>query len=644
MTASDKELFEFDSFRLDPAEHLLLRDGEPVPLEPKVFETLLVLIRQGRLVGKEELMQAVWPDSFVEESNLTRNISVLRKALNRTDGGPQYIETVPKRGYRFVGEVRAPADERVDLIVQSARVSVVVEEEESGENTTGQEPGAAIERRQSFGKLKRHKFFVALTLALLMTAVAAAVYFSSFSGSGQGIDSLAVLPFINVSADPDTEYLSDGITDSVINSLSQLPRLKVMSRNSVFHYKGRELDAQAAGNQLGVRAVLTGRVELHGDSLSISTELVDARDNSHLWGEQYTYKPSEILVVQEKISRDISEKLRLRLSGAEQSRVTRRYTENPEAYQLYLKGRYFWLKFTPSDHERAADYFNQAIVKDSKYAQAYTGLADTFIASAGNGWIAPSYAYPKAKVAVNKALELDETLAEAHATLGALTIFYDYDWAVAEREFKRGIELNPNFSGSYEIYSQLLMATGRLDEALAMARRGLEVDPLSVLINDDMSYAYYYARRYDEGIAQYQKSLEMDPNDTLALLGLGAIYEQKGMYDEAIGAYQKMINASERTSGNLGVLGHAYAASGRRGEALRILEELKEMSKQKYVSPYDLAVLYTGLDEKDLAIEQLQKEYQERGSGLFIDLKVEPLFDPLRSDPRFADLLRTMGL
>lgn len=240
MTGPDKELFEFDSFRLDPAEHLLLRDGEPVPLEPKVFETLLVLIRQGRLVGKEELMQAVWPDSFVEESNLTRNISVLRKALNRTDGGPQYIETVPKRGYRFVGEVRVLADERADLVVQSARVSVVVEEEESdeetkgeGEFTTEQEHGAATRwKQESFGKIKRHKVSVALTLALSMAAVAAAVYLNPLGGGGQAIDSLAVLPFVNVDGNPDTEYLTDGITDSLINSLSQLPRLKINEKDS----------------------------------------------------------------------------------------------------------------------------------------------------------------------------------------------------------------------------------------------------------------------------------------------------------------------------------------------------------------------------------------------------------------------------
>jgi tetratricopeptide (TPR) repeat protein len=348
--------------------------------------------------------------------------------------------------------------------------------------------------------------------------------------------------------------------------------------------------------------------------------------------------------VQTDIVKEISTTLRLKLSGAEQKRVTKRYTDNPEAYHLYLKGRYFWLKFTPADHQRAAEYFNQAIARDPNYALAYAGLADTYIASAGNGWIAPSEAYPKAKAAAKKALELDETLQEAHLTFGALTIFYDYDWAAAEREFKRSIELNPNYAGSYEIYSQLLAATGRLDEALAMTRRGLEVEPLSVLINDDMSYAYYFARRYDEGIKQYQKSLEMDPNDTIALLGIGAIYEQKGMYDEAIAVYQKAINLSERTTGILGVLGHAYAASGRRAEALKILAELSEMSRQKYVSPFDLAVLYTGLGEKDRAIEQLQKQYQERGSGLFIDLKVEPLFDPLRSDPRFADLLRSMGL
>jgi serine/threonine-protein kinase len=591
----------------------------------------------------------------------------------------RYSREVPAEMERIVSKLlRKDREERYqsakDLLIDLRRLKQRVEFEAELARSTGpydqtqttatitksSGPGTALESSGPTGEsvamrqtaaispAKRQKRTVGLILVLLVAAIGGMIYliFESklFGSDRHAIESIAVLPFVNASSDAENEYLSDGITESLINSLSQVPNLKVRPRNSVLRFKGPDTDAKAAGTVLGVSAVLTGRVTQRGQDLIISAALIDVRDNSNLWGEQYSRRLSDLVTVQAEIVKQIFGTLRVRLPGAEQSRVTKRYTENPEANRLYLQGRFFWLKFNPADHQRAADYFNQAIANDPNYALAYAGLADTYIASAANAWIAPSDAYPKAKAAARKALDLGETLPEAHLTWGVLSMFYDYDWAAAEREYKRGIELNPNYPGSYEIYTQLLGATGRLDEALEMAKRGLNADPLSVLINDDMSYVYYYLRRYDEGIKQYQKSLEMDPNDTFALLGLGAIYEQKGMYDEAIAAYQKSINLTERTTGALGVLGHAYAASGRRAEALKILAELNEMSRQKYVSPFDLAVLYTGLGEKDRAIEQLQKQYQERGSGLFIDLKVEPLFDPLRSDPRFGDILQRMGL
>jgi len=510
--------------------------------------------------------------------------------------------------------------------------------------------GGVVRQTASAGYLtrqvKRHKRAIALVLILIVSAVAGLIYFgfgSKFAGSGrQPIESIAVLPFVNASSDAENEYLSDGITESLINSLSQLPDLRVMSRNSVFRFKGPETDAKTAGNALGVSAVLTGRVTQRGQDLIISTELIDVRDNASLWGEHYSRRLSDLLAVQSDIAKEISSTLRLKLSGAELSRVTKRYTENPEAYQLYLRGRFFWMKFTPADHQRAADYFNQAIAKDPTYAQAYTGLADTYDSSGSLGWIAPSDAFRKARVAAKKALDLDETLAEAHATWGAHIMFVDLDWAGAEREFKRALELNPNYSTTYGLYSILLSATGQFDEGIKMAKRGLEVDPLSLGLSHDVGQAYYLARRYDEALKQMQKSIEIDPNHVGVNIILGAVYVQQGRYDEAIAAYQVVINAYARTPLILGLLGHAYAASGRRGEALKILDELKEMSRHTYVSPYDLAVLYTGLGEEDRAIEQLNEAYEERAGGIS-DLKVEPLFDPLRSAPRFADLVRRLG-
>jgi TolB-like protein/DNA-binding winged helix-turn-helix (wHTH) protein/Flp pilus assembly protein TadD len=645
MTLPDKELFEFDSFRVDPAEHLLLRDGEPVPLEPKVFETLLVLIRQGRLVGKEELMQAVWPDSFVEESNLTRNISILRKALNRSDGGPQYIETVPKVGYRFVGEVRAPASERAELIVQTSRVSVVVEEGEGSDIATAQGHGTATSwRQQSLGKTKPYRVSVMLTLALLMAGITAAVYFSSIFGSRQAIDSIAVLPFVNESGDPNTEYLTDGITDSLLNSLSQLPRLKIMSRNSVFRYKGRESDAQAAGKELGVRAVLTGRVATRGDGLSINTELVDARDNSHLWGGHYDRRLSELPALHAEIARDISEKLRLGLSGEDQQRVTKRNTESAEAYDLYLKGRFYLNALTPEGDKRSLEYFQRAIDKDPGFGAPYAALAEYYAGVAyavSTSSIPPKEAYSKAKEAALRAVEIDDTLAEAHTSLGIIAMLHEWDWSGAEREFKRAIALTPNYVNAHHWYSHYLIYTGRFAESLAESQRALALDPLDVAMNFHLGFHYFNARQYDEAIAQLRKVLEMDPKFSEAHVILGLVYDQVGLHNEAVTELQQGVSLGG--TDHRANIAYLYAGAGKRDEAKKLLDLLKEESKIKYVSPFNIALIYEGLGDRDQAFAWLEKAYAERDSNI-VNLKVDPQVESLHSDARFADLLRRIGL
>ncbi len=494
-------------------------------------------------------------------------------------------------------------------------------------------------------EIKQHKLSFAIGLVVFLLALIGLGYwfFATRSANNPQIESIAVMPFVNESGSVDVEYLSDGMTETLINSLSQLPRLSVKARSSVFHYKGKTVVPQTIGNELSVQAILNGRVIQRGENLTLSLELVDAKTGNQIWGEQYNRKMTELVSLQSEIARDVSNKLKTRLSGADEQRLTKNYTENTEAYQLYLKGRYFWNKFTPADHQKAAEYFNQAIARDPSYALAYVGLADTYGASATNSWIPPKESYLKAKAAVKKALEIDDTLAEAHVTMGALIMFSDFDWEAAEREYKRAIELNPNYELTYELYSYLLSALGRPDEAVAMAQRGLELNPLSANLSGDVAMAYYNARQYDQAIKQIQMTLEIEPNRYFAHFQLGNVYEQKGMYEEAIAEYQKAISLSERTSQNLGCLGHTYAASGKTNEAIKILNEMKEMSKQKYVSPYDLAILYTGLGEKDKAIEQLNHAYEEQ-SGWIIYLKVEPLFNPLRSDSRFTDLIRRVGL
>lgn len=462
-------------------------------------------------------------------------------------------------------------------------------------------------------------------------------------GSGGEIESLAVLPFVNAGGNADAEYLSDGMTESLINSLSQLSNLSVKARSTVFRYKGKDETPQQVGKELAVQAVLTGRVVERADALALSLELVDARNGNQIWGQQYNRKAADLMTLQGDIARDVANKLRASLTGAEQNQVARTYTANPQAYQLYLKGRFFWNKFTPATHAKAADLFNQALALDPDYALAYAGLADTYASGATNGWSSPREGYSRARTAVAKALAIDDSLAEAHASAGAVSSFYDFDWPGAEREYLRAIQLNPRYEISYELYSYLLCANGRFDEAVKIAQRGLDQNPLSAPLSTDVGSAFYLQRRYDTAIQQFQKSLDLDSTDSSSIISIGEAYEQKGMHAQAIAMYEKAIRLTERTSNILGLLGNAYAASGNRAEALKILAEMKGMSKSRYVSPWDLAIIYTGLGEKDQAIEQVTRAYEER-AGWIINIGSEPMLDPLRSDPRFKDLVRRMGI
>ena len=453
--------------------------------------------------------------------------------------------------------------------------------------------------------------------------------------------SLAVLPFINASTEPNTEYLSDGITESIINSLSQLPKLRVVSRATVFRYKGLAVDPQQAGQQLGVRAVLTGRVSQVGDSLTIGAELIDVSSDRHLWGEHYNRKIAGIFDVQEEIAQEISEKLRLKLSGKQKKQLAKRHTVNPDAYQLYLKGRYFWNKRTKDGLEKGIEYFKRSVEQDPSYALAYTGLADCYHLLSSFGVLSPKESVPKAKAAVMMALEMDATLAESHASLARIKTYYEWDWAGAESGFKRAIELNLNYATAHHWYSSYLVLMGRFDEGIAEAKRALELDPLSLAISTGLAARFYFARQYDQAIQQYKTTLELD-RDFFGAHIIGAPYEQKGMYEEAIAEFQIATRLSENDPEVLACLGHAYALSGKRDKAQDVLDELKELSKRRYVQSYDLAVVYVGLGEKDRALKLLGKAYEERDETLVL-IKVDPRLDPLRSDPRYAELLRRMG-
>jgi serine/threonine-protein kinase len=491
--------------------------------------------------------------------------------------------------------------------------------------------------------IKQHKLAAVIGLLVLVGGAVGLGLYLHARRTEVSIESIAVLPFDNQNHDPETEYLSDGLTDSIINSLTQLPNLKVIARSSVFRYKGKQTDPIAVANELGVRAVLTGRIMQRGDSLTIGVELIDARDNKQLWGEQYQRELSDLLSVQHEIATEITSKLRLKLSGAEQERVTKHYTETPEAYQLYLKGRFYWNKRTGEAIKKAIEYFDQAIDKDPGYALAYVGLSDCYVVPANPQ--APIEKMPKAKAAARRALELDESLAEAHSALARVLVVYDWDWAGGEREFKRALELNPHFAGVHQWYGGYLEMMGRRDESLAERRQALELDPLSVSINFELGIAYYYGRDYDRAIQQFQKTLELDPNSPLVHWALPAAYEQKGMYDQAIVGFKKgvALRGGTEWSFSKSGLGHVYGVSGKKAEARAVLDELKQASRQEYVPADSIALVYAGLGEKDQAFTWLEKAYEEHAFKMAW-LKVDPQWDSLRSDPRFADLLRRVGL
>jgi serine/threonine protein kinase/tetratricopeptide (TPR) repeat protein len=457
------------------------------------------------------------------------------------------------------------------------------------------------------------------------------------------IESLAVLPFENVSTEPDNEYLSDGITASLINILATIPKLRVIAQSTVFRYKGREIDPQAIGRELNVRAVLTGRMMQSGCSLRIGTELVDVATGSLLWGAQYDRKPGDIFVVQDEISNEISEKLRLQLTQAEKKRLRKRHTENDEAYRLYLKGRHYWNKWTEDGFYKAIEQFQQAIAIDPGYALAYAGLADSYVLLGWNSYLPPKAAFPKGKAGAKIALQLDPDLAQAHTPMAALLWLYDWQWEEAQTEFKRSLERDPTYATANHWYAEYVMTMGRHTEVMARMKKSQELDPLSLIINVAVGWALYFARQYDEAVEQLRQTVELDPNYPVTYWILGLLFRKTGRYELAIAEGEKGVKLSGGSPLMRAALAHTLGTAGRNKEALQILDELTELGKQKYVAPYFFAGIYVGLGENDRAIEYLERSYEEHSHWL-IYLHIDPSMDALRDNPRFHDLLRRVGL
>ncbi|MBA3632991.1 MAG: winged helix-turn-helix domain-containing protein [Acidobacteria bacterium] len=671
MFHDNKELYEFSDFRLDISERLLLRKGKRVSLSEKAFEMLCVLVRQsGHLVSKDELLAEVWTDTIVEENNLDKNVSLLRQVLGERKGKEKFIETVRGRGYRFVAEVErikaeengqslknAPASVKSDdkKIIQPAAkyqtersgkvIALADWRHEPEEDEKLQQAILTPTQIKEFPQAKRKKFPLvgAVIFGLLILALGffAFTRFRSETPTADApIKTLAVLPFVNGSNDANLDYLSDGLSESLIDRLAQLSQLKVIARSSSFKYRGQNIDLSEAANALGVRAIVTGRLVRRGDDLIIRVEMIDTRDNRQLWSDNFTRKLSDAQKLQTDISREIAENLRLRLSGAQTRQLTGQETSNPQAYELLLKGLFYWRKGGWENLKKAVEYYEQAIVVDPNYALAYAKLSVAYTLLVGNNFLNSKEFIPKAEAAARKALELDENLAEAHLATAMLNQTA-WGWAAAEAAFKRAIELNPNLADVRLRYATYLGVIGRHDEAIIEAKHARELDPLSLRTSLSVADAFLFARRFDEAIEESRKILELDKNYIPAYYTLGYSYAAKGIYGEAIANYQEAMRRGGNSTGLQIYLGAAYARSGEREKALEILKQL-ETGKESAESG-ELPVLYVALGEREKAFASFEKAYAAHDSQLQF-LKVESNFDSLHDDPRFQDLVRRVGL
>jgi len=615
-------IYQFDDTLVDLQAFKVTKAYSPIQLEPKAVEVLVYLVEnRERLIEKKELLDAVWKDAFVTENAMTRVIAQLRKALGDDSKHAKYIETVPTRGYRFIAEVE------------------VTKREEAGELDVDQS------KNTHRGKLTSRRAVIIAACAMLVALIVALSYSwisnkARRSGDATPIRSMAVLPFKALVADNRDESLEMGIADTLITKLSTVKQIIVRPTSAVIKYAGAGQDLVVAGRELKVDLVLDGHIQRSGDKIRLTVQLVSMPDGAPLWSEKFDSKFTDIFTLQDLISEKVVGALRLKLTGEEQSRLTKRYTQSAEAYQLYLKGRFYWNKRTAEAFRKSIECFNQAIERDPNYALAYAGLADVYVLPYVLRDL-PQDSYLKAKAAAKKALEIDETLAEAHTPLAEVLFRYDWNFRESDREFQRAIELNPNYATAHQWYGEFLTAIGRFDEGIAEGKRALELDPLLLMASYDLGTSYYCARQYDKTIEESRKALELDQSFSHVHANLGSAYEMKGSFQEAIAEFQKARQLGDHPL-YAALLGRAFAVSGRREKALRMLDELKEIAKQRYDDPLAFAILYAALGEKDQAFQWLERGYQDHAL-VMTDLKVDPRYDNLRSDPRFADLLRRVG-
>ncbi|HYU40875.1 MAG TPA: winged helix-turn-helix domain-containing protein [Vicinamibacteria bacterium] len=632
--ATPRRILRFGSFEVDLASGELRRQGLRISLQDQPFRLLALLLeRAGEVVTREELRDRLWPaDTFVDfDHSLNTAVRKLREALGDSAESPRYVETLARRGYRFVAPLAEPGP--TAPLAHSADA-----------DAASLPPSTAARLRSSARR--------ALVIAAVLSSAALLAYWlgpraGPRTPPGRRL-TLAVLPFDNLSGDADQEYLSDGLTEEMITQLGRLEpdRLRVTARSSTWKYKHADRDIDRLRRDLGADYVLEGSLRRAGERVRVTAQLIQAADQTHVWAETYERDLGDVLVLESEVARAVARAIALTLTPDAQARLASARSVGAESYQDYLRGRYFWNRRTEAALKQALGYFQRAIAADPDDARAYSGLADCYSALGASsvvGGLPPRQAVPEAKAAALKALQIDGTLAEAHNSLAMVHLLYDWDLAASEREFRRALELDPDYTTADHWYSHTLTVLGRTDESLAESKRALELEPLNLAVGSHLGWHYLYARQYDQAIEQFRKTLELDPAFPPAQRYAAWAYLQKGMRQEAIASLRAALGLLGRNPEVEGELGHALGVAGRRAEALAMLEGLRQLSSTRGVSPYSIALVHGGLGDRDQALAWLEKAYVER-SDYMPYLSREPMLDGLRSDPRFAALVRRIGL
>jgi TolB-like protein/DNA-binding winged helix-turn-helix (wHTH) protein/Tfp pilus assembly protein PilF len=610
--------------RIDVSRYEVTLNGKRIKLERQPMDLLILFVqKRGELVTREEIIDKLWgKDVFVDvERSINNAVRKIRNVLADDAAQPHYLETVVGKGYRFIGEV--------EVAGQAAETSSSVAL-----------PRVVPARRSST------RLLASAGALLVIAAVAIWAWLRSRPNAepaSREIHSLAVLPLANLSGDPEQEYFADGMTDELITEIAQVGSLRVTSRTSSMRYKGTARTAPEIAKELNVDAILEGSVARAGDRVRITAQLIDARADRHLWAGTYDTEQKDVLEMEDAVARDVVKQVRLRLTALEKERLNRPRSVNPGAHEAYLKGLYYWNKRDRAGLEKAIEYFNQAIAKDPGYAPAYAGIAQCYIPLTYFGYVRGNDVRSQVVAALTKALELDSSLAEAHTALGSANQFYEYDWAAAEREFNRAIELNPNYATAHQWYAQMLNSEGRAEEALVEHKRALVLDPLSLIIASGTGHRLYRLRRYEEAAVSLREALEMDGNFPSTHWNLGLVYVQQKDFPSAIKELQEADRLFRGSSLVRGALGYAYAASGDKIRAKAVLLQLENQAKQQYVDPDAFTLIYAGLGNKDKAFEWLAKAIDDR-EGWVTFINAEPMLDSLRTDRRFQDALRRMNL